>query len=70
MECISITDHNSVKGLHDSILYGAGSGINVIPGIEIDCQFKSVNMHLLGYYIDFTKPVFAELEMNIRNEKR
>jgi 3',5'-nucleoside bisphosphate phosphatase len=68
MECISITDHNSVKALHDAILFGAVNEINVIPGIEIDCQFKSVNMHLLGYYIDFTKPAFAELEMSIRSE--
>ncbi len=45
-ECISITDHNTVEGhklYQDDIL---------IPGVEFDCWFGYVYIHLLAYGID------------------
>lgn len=65
METIAITDHNSVKGVKEAVDHGKDLGIEVIPGIEIDCTYNGVNLHLLGYYIDYTRKEFEELSENL-----
>lgn len=67
---ISITDHNSVKANKLALEYIKGRDIKYIPGIEIDCQCKGLNLHLLGYDFDFTKECFLELENKILNEEK
>lgn len=62
MKTIAITDHNSVKGVEEAIEYGKHFGVDVIPGIEIDCTYNNVDLHLLGYYIDYSRKEFEDLE--------
>jgi predicted metal-dependent phosphoesterase TrpH len=57
---ISITDHNSVRGVKAAM--DATESVEVIPGIEIDCWFQELNLHVLGYEIDIDYPAFAEIE--------
>lgn len=70
MDVIAITDHNSVKGIQRALDYGKDKAICVLPGIEIDCTFAGINLHLLGYNIDFTKDCFEELENNILKQEQ
>ncbi|WP_432665612.1 PHP domain-containing protein [Wukongibacter baidiensis] len=65
MKTIAITDHNSVQGVVEAVEYSEGLDIDVIPGIEIDCTYNGVNLHLLGYYIDYTLKDFEELNRSI-----
>lgn len=70
MEAISICDHNSVGGVRRAIEYGNTTGVEVIPGIEIDCIYNSIDLHVLGYYIDYENVEFQRLEEDIiRQEK-
>lgn len=49
LKYISITDHNTLEAyLQTDILKEEV----IIPGIEFDCWFKAVFLHLLGYGID------------------
>jgi len=67
---MSITDHNSARGNAAAKKAAAQLGINYICGIEIDCTFKGMNLHLLGYGIDENSPDFAELEeRNVSQER-
>ncbi|MGG7078413.1 PHP domain-containing protein [Clostridium sardiniense] len=70
MDTIAITDHNSVKGIKRAIEYAKDKDINIIPGIEIDCTFNGINLHLLGYNIDFTNECFNKLEEDILAQER
>lgn len=65
IKTLAITDHNSVKGVAEAIRLGADGGIRVIPGIEIDCAHEGINLHLLGYNIDWCAPEFAALECKL-----
>ncbi|MDU7904415.1 MAG: NAD(P)/FAD-dependent oxidoreductase, partial [Peptostreptococcaceae bacterium] len=47
VEIISISDHNSVKAVERALNYSRDKDIKVIPGIEIDCTFNDINLHLL-----------------------
>ncbi|MGL5692819.1 MAG: PHP domain-containing protein, partial [Peptostreptococcaceae bacterium] len=70
IDIISITDHNSVKSNGIALEYVKNKNIKYISGIEIDCQYNGLNLHLLGYNFDFMKESFYELEENILNEER
>lgn len=61
----SLIDHNSVKGLGWAADLAQQAGIGFIPGIEIDCTYEGVNLHVLGYGINGSSTDFAELEDDI-----
>ena len=65
MEIMALTDHNSVKGVDEMIKYGKEVGIKVISGVEIDCVYKGINLHMIGYGIDHKRKEFLEIESEI-----
>lgn len=68
LEYIAIADHNSVKGVL-KLLQEKSLPINLIPAIEIDCQFQGKDFHLLGYGINPTDSSFLEIENNIQSQE-
>lgn len=48
---ISITDHDSIRGILDAKDEGEKCGVRVIPGIELSVE-TSREIHILGYNID------------------
>ena len=52
---IAITDHDTVSGIIPS-LTAAGSypELTVIPGVEINTDAPKAELHILGYFIDYT----------------
>ena len=65
MEIMALTDHNSVKGVDEMTEYGKKAGIKVISGVEIDCVYKGINLHMIGYGIDHKRKEFLEIENEI-----
>lgn len=67
---MSITDHNCVRGVPEGEQAALAAGIRFIPGIEIDCTFQDVNLHVLGYGINYRSEDFRSLEKNIDRQGR
>ncbi len=65
LSVISITDHNLVGGLPEAVEASESYGIRVIPGIEIDCNYKGTDLHVLGYHINYLSRDFVILEKQI-----
>lgn len=61
----SVTDHNSVRGVGEAAALARTKGIGFIPGIEIDCNYRGTDLHLLGYGIDWHSADFARLEEEV-----
>ena len=61
----SITDHDTVKGNQEAFVLARKEGLQFIPGIEIDCNYKGTDLHLLGYGIDWTRDEYEALEKDI-----
>lgn len=59
IDIISITDHDTVAGIEESIEIGKRYGIEVIPGLEISSDIRDREVHILGYFIN---PQNKELE--------
>lgn len=65
LNTISLTDHNSVKGVGEAIELAYAAGIIVIPGIEIDCIYNGIDLHILGYNIKWDSTDFSSLEVEV-----
>jgi len=57
---ISLTDHDTVMGIDRAIVAAEGSGLEVIPGIELSAIDNDDDIHILGYYVDHKDPAFVE----------
>ena len=52
VDAIAVTDHDAVEGIKAAFVHGQKVGVQVIPGIEISCEIRDNEIHILGYGID------------------
>jgi len=59
---IAITDHDTIEGLPAAISYNQtrGYGLDIIPGIELNTEYNEAEVHILGYYIDYTQTALLQ----------
>ena len=65
IKIMAITDHNCVRANGPAERTAAEAGIIYVPAVEIDCTFQGVNLHVLGYGIDYGSPDFQLIENDI-----
>lgn len=65
---MAITDHNCVKGAQAAIEIVKGKQLDCYPAIEIDCTYRNINFHVLGYGIKLASPDFEAIEQNVRKQ--
>ena len=65
LDAFSLTDHNSVRGVGEAARLARERGIGFVPGIEIDCNYRGTDLHLLGYGVDWRSADFARLEEEV-----
>jgi Predicted metal-dependent phosphoesterases (PHP family) len=70
MEHIAIADHNTSSAVAEALIEGKKRGICVIPGIEIDCLYQGIEVHLLGLYIDHLDIRYQKLWDDIESQER
>jgi predicted metal-dependent phosphoesterase TrpH len=64
LACIAITDHDIVEGVAPAIEAARPLGLEVVPGIEFSSEFENCDIHILGYFIDFTKgPLLERIDL-------
>jgi predicted metal-dependent phosphoesterase TrpH len=55
LKAIAITDHDTLSGIKEALLYGVQFGVNIVPGIEISIEnplSKENHLHLIGLFIN------------------
>lgn len=66
---MAIADHNSVKAIDVAKAKAKELNIVYIPSIEIDCTYHGINLHVLGYNINYQHPDFVQLEENVLQQE-
>ncbi len=69
LSCVSIADHDTVAGIEPSILAAEKEDIEVLPAIELSAEYKGVEIHILGYLIDYKDGRLIK-RLNFLKEKR
>ncbi len=59
LAAVSLTDHDSVSGVSSLIEIAEGTGIEIIPGVELSVTDARTDIHILGYFVDFRNEEFA-----------
>ena len=62
---LSITDHDSVLGVHEAMIAGECLGIEIVPAVEFSTRDEPdkdfMELHLLGYFIDPDDPTLHKI---------
>ncbi len=53
LAAIAVVDHDTVEGIAPAIELGEQEGIEVIPGIELTAELGNLEIHILGYLLDY-----------------
>jgi len=57
LKVIAVTDHDSVGGIDEAVKEARNKPqITVVPGVEINTDLASGELHVLGYFIDYGSP--------------
>lgn len=60
LTAIALTDHDTVEGVPEALEAGKKYGVEVAPGIEINTSADNGELHILGYYMDYTDKSFLD----------
>jgi predicted metal-dependent phosphoesterase TrpH len=63
LEVLAVTDHDTVAGVAPAIEAAAGTGLRVLPGVELSALYSGGGLHLLGYGFD---PAAGGLDVRLR----
>src|SRR5215475_2901719 len=66
---LAVTDHDSVSGLREAIDEGARLGVEIVPGLEINCDVEGAEIHVLGYCVDWQAEWFEDFLREQRAER-
>ncbi len=68
---LAITDHDSTEGLPEALAEAERRRpLEVLPGIEINCDVEGAEIHVLGYLMDWQAAWFQEFCREQRRERR
>ncbi len=70
LSVIAITDHDSVDGIASAMVAAkAFPRLRIIPGIELSTDVPQGEIHVLGYFIDYTDHEFQIILEGLRNSR-
>ncbi len=64
---IALTDHDTTNGLEEASAAGRASGVEVIPGIEVNTDIAGAEVHVLGYFLEYRQPAFQHTLQTLRD---
>ncbi|OQX87894.1 MAG: hypothetical protein B6D55_01935 [Candidatus Omnitrophica bacterium 4484_70.2] len=70
LEAISITDHDTTQSFREATKLSEEFNIEFIPGIEISCEHKNKEVHILGYFVDEKNPKFRKALEEVRELRK
>lgn len=52
LAAIGIADHDTIDNIEDALAAGKEYQVEVVPAVELSCQYNGRDVHILGYYFD------------------
>src|SRR5215813_11552181 len=68
---LAVTDHDSTEALPEAMAVAESHRpLEILPGIEINCDVEGAEIHILGYFMDWQAPWFQDFCREQRRERR
>jgi len=70
LDVIAITDHDTINGVGPALdAASAANSLKVIPGVEINTDVARGEVHILGYFIDYTDKKFTATLQKLQDSR-
>jgi predicted metal-dependent phosphoesterase TrpH len=70
LDVIAITDHDTIDGITPALTAAKQyPSLTVIPGVEISTYKRNGEIHILGYFIDYTDPKLVSSLQDLRDSR-
>lgn len=69
LRAVGVVDHDTLAGIPAAEHAGEQAGVEVIPGVELGCEFHGAEVHIIGYYPDRTSGALASALEFLREER-
>ncbi len=69
LSAIALTDHDSVDGLDEARSRASGTDLEIVAGVELSAFDGSVEVHVLGYFVDDHDGEFRQTLMQFREQR-
>ena len=70
LAAIGICDHDSVSGIEEALELESRYGVEVVPGIELSTEYRNMEVHILGYFMDWNDLQFQALLKTIQEVRK
>lgn len=67
LSALALTDHDTVDGLDAAIQAARGTGLELVPGVELSCDVPKNEVHILGYFINWHDANFQTMLAKFRD---
>ncbi|MDQ2069659.1 PHP domain-containing protein [Natronospira bacteriovora] len=69
---LALTDHDTLAGLPEARAAAEDHGVELVPGLELSCQWRRQEIHVVGLWVDEQSPILtaALAEQAARREQR
>ena len=65
LQAIAITDHNTMTACLEALDAGEHYGVEVIQGVEMSAEWRQLEMHLLGLFLDYREERCREAMLEV-----
>lgn len=69
LAAFALTDHDTTAGVEEALRAAEGTGIEVIPGIELSTHYQGKDIHIVGIEIDYRSDRFQEQLLHFQNSR-
>lgn len=69
LKAIGIADHDSVNGIEKAQRVAPEFGIEVVPACELSCLHNNLDIHILGYYLDYQNPELLDFLNSVQQQR-
>lgn len=60
VDILSLTDHDELSGLEEAGRTAAGTGLELVPGVEISITWGKATVHIVGLHVDPAHPMLRQ----------
>lgn len=67
LSTVALTDHDSTAGWAEAIAAASGTGLSIVPGMELSTNYGPASVHMLAYLFDPANPTIVTETARIRD---
>ncbi|MBP3544617.1 MAG: PHP domain-containing protein [Lachnospiraceae bacterium] len=69
LTAMALTDHDTVDGVEEALRCAEGTGLELIPGVELSAEYLGRDIHILGLFLDYQSEKFRAYLQEFKNTR-